>query len=158
MLEVFVPTEVCSRGRLIAFAWPDAIHVDGGLIAGARLAWSAATDEARAPDWLVFGALARAVAADGEPSFRVLHPGQLVEKGAPNLMAVRDAWQANGFAMAAKSHLTRLTHETESSPTIDDNGDLLPLRLGQQEPDRPSLAKPITEPTWLDQATGGRYR
>ena len=52
----------------IAFVWPDAIHVDGGLVGGgaARLAATAPEDEP--PDWLVFGGMIRTVSmGEGEP-------------------------------------------------------------------------------------------
>src|SRR5437588_7288577 len=40
----------------IAFDWPDAIRVDGGLVGGVRLAWAPAADEQEPPAWLVFAA------------------------------------------------------------------------------------------------------
>src|SRR5919204_4176494 len=43
----------------IAIAWPDALHVDGGLVGGGRLAWPENGDEQAVPDWLVFGATIR---------------------------------------------------------------------------------------------------
>ena len=52
--------------RPITFKWPDAIHVDGGLVGGARLAWPPEADEDEPPDWLVFGAIIRTVAMTGE--------------------------------------------------------------------------------------------
>src|SRR3990172_7242169 len=45
--------------RAITFGWPDAIHVDGGLIGGGRLAWSEGTSESEPPEWLVFAAIVR---------------------------------------------------------------------------------------------------
>src|SRR5919206_4599963 len=45
--------------KLIAFDWPDAVFVDGGLVGGGRLAWPANAAEDAPPDWLVFGAMVR---------------------------------------------------------------------------------------------------
>jgi len=45
----------------MTIAWPDAIHVDQGLIGGGRLGWPAGTAEDAVPDWLVFGATLRTV-------------------------------------------------------------------------------------------------
>src|SRR5712691_2088664 len=57
--------------KLVAFDWPDAIFVDGGLIGGARPAWPAGAAEDAPPDWLVFGAMIRTVTTvAGEPGLR----------------------------------------------------------------------------------------
>src|SRR4051794_14412708 len=57
--------------KLIAFDWPDAVFVDGGLVGGGRLAWPADGREDARPDWLVFGAMIRTVTtAAGEPGLR----------------------------------------------------------------------------------------
>src|SRR5215216_306880 len=57
--------------KLIAFDWPDAIFVDGGLIGGARLGWPAGAAEDAAPAWLVFGDTTNNVTnAAGEPGLR----------------------------------------------------------------------------------------
>src|ERR1700726_197506 len=67
-LAVHAPPE-----KPIAFDWPDAIRVDGGLVGGGRLAWPAGGREDAAPPWLVFGATIRTVAmADGGPGLRPL--------------------------------------------------------------------------------------
>src|ERR1700720_1391692 len=49
-LAVHAPPE-----KPITFVWPDAIHVDGGLVGGARLAWPDAAKEDEPAQWLVFG-------------------------------------------------------------------------------------------------------
>jgi hypothetical protein len=36
----------------LAFDWPDAIRIDGGLIGGGRLAWPTGVAEHAVPDWL----------------------------------------------------------------------------------------------------------
>src|SRR6266581_1029529 len=53
-LAVHAPPE-----KPIAFDWPDAIRVDGGLVGGGRLAWPADASEDEVPSWLVFGAMIR---------------------------------------------------------------------------------------------------
>src|SRR3954454_18915809 len=45
----------------IAIGWPDAIHVDGGFVGGARLAWPKGAREDEPPPWLVFGGMIRTV-------------------------------------------------------------------------------------------------
>src|SRR6516162_2203242 len=67
-LAVHAPPE-----KPIAFDWPDAIRVDGGLVGGGRLAWPSGAQEDLRPDWLVFGAMIRTVAmGEEEPGLRPL--------------------------------------------------------------------------------------
>src|SRR5437879_3614959 len=62
-LAVYAPPE-----KPIAFDWPDAVRVDGGLVGGGRLAWPAGAAEDDVPAWLVFGAMIRTVAmGEAEP-------------------------------------------------------------------------------------------
>jgi Biotin/lipoate A/B protein ligase family len=142
--------------RLITFAWPDAIRVDGVPIGGARLAWPVAADEGNVPDWLVFGAMSR-IRADDETGFGIADPNQLVEDCVRHFMAILDAWQADGFSIVAKSYLAHLAEEAGTPSTIDDNGDLLVERPDRQKSARRSLTKALAEPTWLDATTGEPY-
>jgi hypothetical protein len=152
--------------KLIAFDWPDAIFVDGGLIGGARLGWPADAAEDAPPDWLVFGAMIRTVThAGGEPGLRPfaaaleeegfddLGSGRLVESFARHFMVVLDAWRENGFPAVAKSYLQWLPTEPGLRRDIDENGDLLVRRLGQVER-RPLVAK-LGEVAWLDPEARG---
>src|SRR5438132_10777140 len=67
-LAVYAPPE-----KPIAFEWPDAIRVDGGLVGGARLAWPENARDDVPPAWLVFGAMIRSVSmSDTEPGLRPL--------------------------------------------------------------------------------------
>ena len=104
------------RSGRSAFAWPDAIHVDGGLIGGGRLAWPADAAETEPPDWLVFGASIRTVAmgeeeaglrplatALDEEGFDDLGSGRLVESFARHLMVALDAWRADEFATVTRN-------------------------------------------------------
>jgi biotin-(acetyl-CoA carboxylase) ligase len=152
--------------KLIAFDWPDAIFVDGGLIGGARLAWPADAAEDAPPDWLVFGAMIRTVTtARGEPGLRPfaaaleeegfddLGSGRLVAGFARHFMVVVDAWKESGFAAVAKSYLQWLPTEAGVRRDIDANGDLMVRRMGNVER-RPLLPK-LAEAAWLDAQTRG---
>ena len=67
-LAVHAPPE-----KPIAFDWPDAIRVDGGLVGGGRLAWPTGAAEQEPPPWLVFGATIRTVAmGESEAGLRPL--------------------------------------------------------------------------------------
>lgn len=152
----------------ITFAWPDAIHVDGGLIGGGRLAWPAGAPENEPPDWLVFGAAIRTFglgadqaglhplpAALEEEGFEDAGSDRLVESFARHLMLATDAWRANEFATVTRSYLDHLTLEKGAVPALDGNGDLLLKWRGQKDPDRRGLAPALALPSWLDPATGG---
>jgi hypothetical protein len=157
----------------ISLVWPDAIHIDALLIGGARLAWPPQSDEEDAPEWLVFGAmLRRVVMADRktqqseesslsfaasleDQGFEEPDSDRLIESFARHLMAIIDAWQANGFEVVTQSYLTYLMREKGAWPTIDGNGDLMLRWIGKEQPDRHSLAQALEQPTWLDPATGG---
>jgi hypothetical protein len=151
--------------------WPDAIHVDGGLVGGARLAWPAGADEDKPADWLVFGAMIRTVGmGDEDPGLRPLTAaleeegfddagsGQLVESFARHLMVAIDAWHDKGFSEVAKSYLPRLVAEKGVRRAIDENGDLLVRRMGEREAERHALVPALASPSWLDPRTGGPRR
>ena len=151
----------------IAFDWPDAIRVDGGLVGGGRIAWPDG-DEAAPPPWLVFGGMIRTVSmAEGEPGLRPLTAaleeegfddvgsGRLVESFARHLMVAVDAWQDKGFPAVAKDYLARLPAEQGVRHDIDDNGDLLVRRMGKVQVERRRLLPMLATPSWLDPGTGG---
>jgi Biotin/lipoate A/B protein ligase family len=165
-LAVLAPPE-----KPIEFAWPDAIHVDGGLVGGARLAWPAGAAEDAPADWLVFGAMIRTVAmgedeaglhplsaALAEEGFDDAGSGRLVESFARHLMVALDAWHESGFGEVAKGYLPRLVAEKGVRRAIDDNGDLLVRRMGNGEVERRALAPALANPSWLDPQTGGPRR
>jgi biotin-(acetyl-CoA carboxylase) ligase len=165
-LAVHAPPE-----KPIAFDWPDAIRVDGGLIGGARLAWPEGADEDSPPDWLVFGAMIRTVAmGEEEPGLRPLSAaleeegfdelgsGKLVESFARHLMVAVDAWQEKGFSEVAKNYLARLAPEKGVRREIDESGDLIVRRMGKTEAERRALLPALMTPSWLDPATGGPKR
>ncbi|MGH6798483.1 MAG: biotin/lipoate--protein ligase family protein [Roseiarcus sp.] len=151
----------------IAIEWPDAFHVDGGLIGGGRLGWPRRADERAAPNWLVFGAAIRTVSMSGEESG--LHPlataleeegfgdvgsGRLVEGFARHLMVAIDRWQEGGFAPIAKEYISKLKPESGVRRDIDENGDLNIRRVGEPI-ERRKLLPRLKVPSWLDPKTGG---
>jgi biotin-(acetyl-CoA carboxylase) ligase len=151
----------------IQFVWPDAIHVDGGLVGGGRLAWSDGPED-EPPQWLVFGAMIRMVSmADGEPGLRPLvsaleeegfdelASGHLAESFSRHLMTLVDAWQEYGFSAVAKDYLSRLVPEKGVSRSLADDGDLLIRRMGKIEVECRKLLPLLAAPSWLDPKTGG---
>ena len=152
--------------KLIAFEWPDAIFVDGGLIGGGRLGWPADATEDVRPDWLVFGATIRTVTtAAGEPGLRPfaaaledegfddLGSGRLVEGFARHFMVALDAWQESGFATVAKNYLQWLPTSPGLRRDIDENGDLLLRQNNKVE--RRALVQKLAETAWFDPDTRG---
>ena len=151
----------------IAFDWPDAIRVDGGLVGGVRLEWPIGADENEPAPWLVFGAMIRTVSmSDAEPGltplvaaldqegFTDFAAGALVESFARHLMVHSDAWAEQGFAPVAKEYLQRLPRD-RNLRSIDENGDLLVRRPGKVEVERNRLTRRLGVPSWLDPATRG---
>ncbi len=151
----------------IAFDWPDAIHVDGGLVGGGRIAWPQDADEDAPPDWMVFGAMIRTVSMGEEPGLNPLAAaldeegftdftaGALVESFARHLMVHNDAWQEYGFDAVAKEFLKGLPRVTGIRHDIDENGDLLVRRTGNEEPERKALLPLLSMPSWIDPRTRG---
>jgi len=154
--------------KAVEIGWPDAIHVDGGLVGGGRLAWPQDAGDDEPPDWLVFGAMIRTVSmGEGEPGlnplvaaleeegFSDLTAGALVESFARHLMVHTDAWQEQGFGAVAKEYLQRLPRDKGLRRDIDESGDLLLRRLGKAEVARRKLAPLLAAPSWLDPKTRG---
>ena len=161
-LAVHAPPE-----RPIAFDWPDALRVDGGLVGGVRLQWPVGADENEPAPWLVFGATIRTVAmGEEEPGvtplsaaledegFDGLGADRLVESFARHLMSAIDVWHDAGFGEIEKNYLARLTPESGARRSIDENGDLLVRRMAAAEPVRHSLVGALSRVSWLDPETG----
>ena len=153
--------------RPITFAWPDALHVDGGLVGGGRLGWPPGVGEHQTPDWLVFGAIIRRVSMSAQAG---LHPlatalaeegfddsasGRLVESFARHLMVALDALRAKEFTTVTRAYLDHLRLEKGAAALLDSQGDLLMRWRGERKPDRHVLATALANPSWLDPATGG---
>ncbi len=157
-----------SPEKSIAFDWPDAVRIDGGLVGGVRLGWPEDADPDQPPAWLVLGAMIRTVAmGENEPG---LHPlatalaeegfedfgsDRLLEGFARHLMTATDTWQERGFGEIAKACLARLAPAKGLRRDIDENGDLLVRRAGAGKPERRSLAAALAQPSWLDPQTKG---
>jgi len=139
-------TAQAPPGRPVTFRWPDAIHVDGGLVGGGRLAWSTVSSEDRVPDWIVFGGLLE------------FNSERLIESFARHLMSNIDAWQSLGFDAIARNYVRRLVPEKGATATIVENGDLLMQWRGRNEPERHSLLAALASPTWLDDGSNRRRR
>jgi hypothetical protein len=150
--------------RPIAFGWPDAILVDGGLVGGGRLGWPQQASENEPPDWLVFAAMVRTVAmGEEEPGLRPLasaldaegfddlDSAHLVESFARHLMTAVHGWQAEGFQRVATSYLARLPGGNRLQ--IAEDGDLLSRAGSEVHECRPLLAA-LQHPSWLDPAAG----
>jgi biotin-(acetyl-CoA carboxylase) ligase len=148
----------------ISFGWPDAVHVDLGLVGGGQLAWSDGA-EAVPADWLVFGGMIRTVSLSNDPG---LHPlgtaleeegfddaasARLVESFSRHLMVAIDSWQSDGFAEIAKLYLARLAPEKGVRREIDENGDLLLRYLAKGDVERKKLVPALSQPSWLDPET-----
>jgi biotin-(acetyl-CoA carboxylase) ligase len=153
--------------RPITLEWPDAIHVDGGLVGGARLAWANGPED-EPPAWLVFGGMIRTVAmGEREPGVRplsaaledegfdTLDSGRLIASFARHLMVAVDLWQETGFAAVARQYLSLLSPEAGLRRDIDDNGDLLVQRMGKIGTERRPLLPALAAPSWFDPKTGG---
>ncbi len=153
--------------KSITIEWPDAIHVDRGLVGGGRLAWPEGAGERTVPDWLVFGAAIRTVSMSGEEAG--LHPlatalgeegfgdagsEQLVEGFARHLMVALDRWHEGGFAPIAKAYTAKLQPESGARREIGETGDLHVRRAGKPVVRRP-LPPALNAPSWLDPRTGG---
>jgi hypothetical protein len=152
----------------IAIDWPDAIHVDGGLVGGGRLGWPSSAKEDEPPRWLVFGAMIRTVAmtdraagvhplasALDQEGFGEAGAVQVAESFTRHLMRALDAWQTDGFDGIGREFLSRLVRERNTSDVIADNGDLLVRRIGTDRIDRRDLRKGLLLPSWLDRKLGG---
>jgi biotin/lipoate A/B protein ligase family protein len=162
-LAVHAPPE-----KPIAFDWPDAVRVDGGLVGGGRLAWPADAAEDETPDWLVFGAMIRTVAmGEAEPGLRPLGSaleeegfddlgsGRLVESFARHLMVGIDVWHERGFGAVAQTYLTRLAPEPGLRRDLAENGDLIVARVATSQSAQRPLVDALATPSWLDPVTRG---
>ena len=156
--------------KSVTIDWPDAIRIDGGLVGGGRLGWPPLAKEDEPPPWLVFGAMIQTVSVtDAELGIHPLSSAleqegfgdagavQVTESFARHLMLATDAWQVDGFDWVAREFLSRLSRERHVSHRIDENGDLLTLRIGTGKTDRCDLVQALGTPSWLDPKLGGLH-
>lgn len=154
--------------KLIAYDWPAAILVDGGLVGGAQLAWPDGAAETEPPEWLVLGAMLRTTTLAHEPGFHpqataleqegfdleALETGRLIESFARHFMTRLDAWETDGFAEVARAYLEHLPAEPDVERTIDGAGDLLLRRKGKAKVERRRLLPLLQQPpAWFDPQT-----
>jgi hypothetical protein len=158
----------CPPEKPVAFDWPDAIRLDGGLIGGGRLAWPAGARDAAAPEWLVFGGALRTVlvgiaepgvvvgaTALGEEGADDVDAGTLVSSAAKFLMREIDSWLEHGSRPSVARYLQRLAiGKAGALREIDERGDLLERLHGARSPERRALAPALAAPSWLDPKTG----
>jgi biotin-(acetyl-CoA carboxylase) ligase len=162
-LAVHAPPE-----RHIQFVWPDAIMVEGGLVAGARLGWPEGADEKAPAEWLVFGAMIRAAIMEaGEPGtrpdsvsledegFDELGSGRLVESFARHFMMWVDSWQQDGFRPVAEHYLERLSAVEPVERSIDGFGDLLTRKKGKLDTNKQRLVTALSKQDWYDAESRG---
>ena len=150
--------------------WPDSVSVNRGLVGGGQMAWPDEADENEPPAWLVFGAMIRLVSMTGidaglhplsaaleDEGFDEAGAERLMESFARHLMVMLDAWQEQGFAAVARSYLPRIASDGEKGVRrdIDENGDLLLLRIGETQVERFKLVPALATPSWLDPSTRG---
>ena len=155
----------CPPEKPIAFAWPDAIMLDGGLIGGMRLGWPQRANEDEPPDWLALGLMLRLMTPTRPASrdrtsleaegFEMLEPRELIGSFARHLMVHFDTWREKGFKPIGADYLARLTPEKGTRRGIDANGDLLVHRAGKSAAaERRGLVAGLDACAWLDRETG----
>jgi hypothetical protein len=150
----------------IAFVWPDAILVDGGLVGGGQFAWSEGPED-QPPQWMVFGAMIRTVAlghhglqplaaALEDEGFDGLKSGVLAESFTRHLMTAIDRWQESGFDTISRDYLSRVTPEKGVGRRLAENGDLLVRRLEKTDVEHWALHTALSaKPSWFDPEARG---
>ena len=163
-------TALGSPGSTVTFGWPGAIHVNGGLVGGGRVAWPSGGSEDHAPDWIVFGGLIRTVSlgrdaglhclvsALEDEGFLELNSDRLIESFARHLLSNVNVWQSLGFDAIARQYVERLVVEKGASAALAENGDLLVQWRGARKPDRHSFLDALASPTGLDHDSDRRHR
>jgi biotin-(acetyl-CoA carboxylase) ligase len=160
----------CPPEKPIAFAWPDTIMLDGGLVGGMRLGWPDGTGEHDVPQWMVLGLMLRStIHASRRPrwtgpgpdstsledeGFAILSPADIISSYSRHLMAHIDRWLHDGFKDIGREYLARLMPEPGARFGIDMNGDLLVRKHANRGAERRSLTQALTLCAWLDHATG----
>jgi biotin-(acetyl-CoA carboxylase) ligase len=152
----------------IRFVWPDAVLVDGGLVAGSQIGWPARADEKQPPRWLVFGAMVRSAIMGGdepgarpdvasleEEGFDELGSGRLVETFARHLLTWTDVWQQEGYRPVFEHYLGRLEADEPVERSIDGFGNLLIRRKGKLDTSKKQLLPALEKRDWYDEDSRG---
>jgi hypothetical protein len=155
----------CPPEKPIAFAWPDTILLDGGVLGGGRLTWSEGCQEDETPEWLVFGGMLRTAGhyrnepgewtrgvALAEEGIWDVQPAEIVESFARHLMSALHNWEEFGPQYEAWRWMDRFQKPLASRPFLDEAGNLCE-RLGSRE-EKHLLAEALAKPAWLDPKTG----
>lgn len=158
----------CPPERPLSFGWPDALLLDHGLIGGGRTAWPSACADDETPEWLVFGAMLRAVAMPGDETrrsfavgagiamdelgFEDVTPVDMVESFCRHLMLGSDEWATRGPRAVVKRWLDRLGREPGLRHGIEPNGDLVIKSQAGEE--HRSLIAALAAADWLDAERG----
>ena len=152
----------CPPERDVAFAWPDTILFDGGLLGGVRLGWPKECSEDEVPAWLVFGVILRAAnmghveeaaAAGGvallNEGFEMVETDAIIESFSRHLMTAFDQWKERGFDPVAGDFLARMPKKDGERRGIDINGDLL-INAAKQPLERVNLLDALAKVAWYD--------
>jgi biotin-(acetyl-CoA carboxylase) ligase len=167
----------CPPEKPLAFAWPDMISLDGGILGGVRLAWPTQARDDEPANWIVAGLvlrLALPITRRGDDrashpldvtvvrgtsleveGFELLDAATLVGSIARHFMVQVDRWQEEGFGPVGRQFMARLASERLTRLDIDANGDLLARRISASTvSQRRSLLEALATPQWLDPQTG----
>jgi biotin-(acetyl-CoA carboxylase) ligase len=156
----------CPPEKPVAFAWPDTLLLDGGILGGGRTAWNAECGEDEPPDWLVFGAMVRTAGhyrtepglwkrgvALAEEGMWDLRPADIVEGFARHLMSALHNWSEFGPRHEVARWMARLHKRDGALVGLDDRGNLREI-VGGKTQEAKSLAEALKTPAWLDPETG----
>lgn len=153
--------------RALFFVWPDAILLEGGLVAGGRIGWPEGADEKKPPKFLVFGGMIRTAilgvdpikrpdaAALEEEGFDDLDSGRMLETFARQLMVWVHNVQHGGFAEVAKFYLRRMPQNPEVERSIDGVGDLLERKKGKLDTEKKKLIPALQRLDWYNPVERG---
>jgi biotin-(acetyl-CoA carboxylase) ligase len=155
----------CPPEKPVAFAWPDTLLLDGGVLGGGRLAWSEPCREDETPDWLVFGAMLRTAGsfrtepgewtrgvALAEEGIWDVQPAEIVESFARHLMSALHDWAELGARHEVARWMERFHRPAGSLAKLDEAGNLCE-KPGTEQGTR-LLAEALARPSWLDPQTG----
>jgi biotin-(acetyl-CoA carboxylase) ligase len=152
----------------IRFVWPDAVLVDGGLVAGSQIGWPSRAEEKKPPRWIVFAAMVRSAIMGGnepgalpnaasleEEGFDELGSGRLVETFARHLLVWTDVWQQEGYRPVFEHYLERLDADEPLERSIDGFGNLLIRRKGKLDTSKKELLPALAKRDWYDEESRG---
>lgn len=148
--------------KLVTFAWPQLILVDGAAVGATRMAWPEGVADDAVPEWLVVGASLRMRWPAGlddpgrmpgetalhEEGFGEVEAPALIESFSRHLLNRTSRWIEDGFDPIAYDWLGHLPAAVRNGPVrhgLDPNGDLLLLDPGSARPQRMAL-RPALNP------------